>query len=678
MDAANPLLQDWKTPFGLPPFKAIRPEHFRPAYDVALREHQEEIAEIVENPVAPTFENTVDALELAGQRLNLIGGVFWNLTATDSTEELRAIERELSPILSRHFTAISLNPGLFARIAVLYEKRESLVLTSEQSRLLELTYKSFVRSGAQLQGADRARYAEINEKLANIEMQFSQNVLADETEFTFELDAADLVGLPDNVKAAFAQTARGRATAKPFAATLSRSSVEPFLTYAHRRDLREELFKAWIHRGGKEGATDNRPITAEILALRQEKARLLGYETFADYKLEPTMAEKPQAARDLLDSVWGPAKHKAAEECAALQQVADDEGANFKIAPHDWRFYAEKVRLARYTLDQAAISQYFPLDRMIEAAFYCAERLFGVTFKARVDLPVYHPDVQAFEVLDRDGGHIAIFLGDYYARDGKRSGAWMSNFRGQKKLGGKMRPVVVNVMNFPKPTPGKPTLLTQTEVQTLFHEFGHALHGMLSNVVYPSMSGTSTPTDFVEFPSQLFEYWAMQPAVLSLYARHHATGEPIPNEVIDRMTAGRHFNQGFGAVEFCASAYVDFLLHARGTSPANVEGAERDILAEIQMPAEIVMRHRTPHFSHIFSGDGYAAGYYSYLWSESLDADGFAAFEEAGDIFDAATAARLLEFVYAAGNQRDPKEAYIAFRGRPPRPEALLRKKGLA
>ena len=678
MDASNPLLTEWRTPFGLPPFSAIGPDHYRQAFDVAFREHEAEIATIADNPAPPTFENTIDALELAGETLTRVGGVFWNLAGTDSTEHLRAIERDISPVLARHFAAISLNEPLFLRVAALYENRDKLALSGEQKRLLDLTYKNFLRSGAQLLGADRALFAEMAEQLAELEMKFAQNVLADEESYVMALEEADLAGLSDAAKASAAQTAKDRNVVGPFALTLSRSSVEPFLSYGERRDLREELFNAWIARGAHDGETDNRCIVSEILELRRRRAQLLGYKTYADYKLEPTMAGAPAAALNLLDKVWVPARAQAGEECVALQKLADGEGANFRIAAHDWRFYAEELRFRDYDLDQSALSAFFQLENMIAAAFYCAERLFGLRFVARPDLPAYHPDVRVFEVLDRDDRHLAIFLGDYYARTGKRSGAWMSNFRGQRKLGGEMRPIVVNVMNFSKPSPNSPALLSLSEVTTLFHEFGHALHGMLSDVVYPSMSGTATPTDFVELPSQLFEHWALRPEILQKFARHHETGASIPQDIIDRVIAARTFNQGFATVEYCASVYVDFLLHFRPDAPHDVVCAEKEILGDIGMPPEIVMRHRSPHFSHIFAGEGYAAGYYSYLWSEALDADGFAAFEEAGDIFDPAVAKRLHDFVYSAGNQRDPNEAYRLFRGRKPEFDALLRKKGLA
>jgi peptidyl-dipeptidase Dcp len=676
MSAQNPLTDEWSTPFALPPFGQIATGHFPPAFAEALREHEAEIAAIAASPEPPTFANTIDALELAGRKLSRVADVFWNLTGTESTEALRAMERDISPLLTRHYTAISLNPVLFARVSALYERRETLPLDEEQARLLELTYKSFVRTGAMLEGANRERYAQIAEQLSELETGFAQNLLADETDFLFELEEGDLAGLAEDVKAAAAQTARDRNTAKPYALTLQRSSVQTFLSQSSRRDLRDELFRAWIARGENPGKTDNRPLIAQILALRQEKARLLGYETFADYKLEPTMAHEPRAASDLMDKLWAPALRRVEEERAALQQLVDAEGGNFALAAHDWRYYAEKLRVARYALDQTELSGYFQLENMIEAAFSCAERLFGLRFQRRADLPVYHQDVRAYEVTDQQGRHVAIFYGDYFARAGKRSGAWMSGFRLQKKLGGEQRPVIVNVMNFSKPSPDRPSLLTLSEVTTLFHEFGHALHGMMSDVVYPSLSGTSTPGDFVEFPSQLYEHWAMRPEVLAEYARHFETGAPMPQELIDRVVAARHFNQGFGTVEFLASALVDFKLHWRPDAPEDIGAEEAGILEQIYMPPFMVMRHRSPHFAHIFTGESYAAGYYSYLWSETLDADGFAAFEEAGDIFDPETARRLRDHVYASGNRRDPNAAYAAFRGRAPDTTALLRKKG--
>jgi peptidyl-dipeptidase Dcp len=656
----------------------IETEHYRSAFDVALQEHESEIAAIVGNHEPPTFTNTIEALERAGQILRRIGGIFWNLASTDSTEAIREIERAVSPILARHFNEISLNQDLFSRVATIYEQCGRLDLNAEQIRLLELTYESFVRNGARLNPAERERIAAIAETLATLELKFAQNVLADETNLVFELEESDLAGVPDDVKAAFARAAAIRNARRPFALTLSRSNVEAFLRHADRRALREEIFRAWTERGAREGITDNREICGQILALRAERAKLLGFSSFAAYKLEPTMAARTQAALDLLNMIWAPALARSVKEREALQATANSSGANFKIGPHDWAYYAEKVRVKDFDLGQSVLSSYFQLNKMVEAAFYCAERLFGLQFIQRLDLQAYHPDVRVFEVRDRSGRHLAIFLGDYYARAGKRSGAWMSYFRGQKKLDEEVRPIIVNVMNFSQPDQGRPSLLTLTEVITLFHEFGHALHGILSDVVYPSMSGTATPADFVELPSQLFEHWALRPEVLRKFAVHHETATPITQDLIEAITASRNFNQGFATVEYCAAAFVDLLIHGQAEPPKDVSAAEKDILSDLEMPSQILPRHRTPHFAHIFSGDSYAAGYYSYLWSEALDADAFAAFEEKCDIFDQDVAGRLHEYIYAAGNQRDPNVAYALFRGRKPEFAALLRKKGFS
>ncbi len=680
MSNENPLLAPFSTPFEIPPFAAIEPACFRPAFAAAMAEHDREIEAIATDSAGPTFANVIEALERAGKSLTRVGGVFWNLVSSDSNEALLAIEREISPLLARHYAAISLNATLFARIEKLYQTRETLGLSPEQARLLELTFKSFVRAGAKLEGAARARFSEIAERLASLGANFSQNVLADESRFLLALDEADLAGLPQNARHAAAALAGARKADKDFAFSLSRSSVEPFLTFAHRRDLRETLFKAWLARGENGGETDNRALIAETARLRAERARMLGYASFADYKLDNTMAERPDAVIDLLDKIWAPARAQAETERDNLQALAEREGANIRIAPHDWRYYAEKLRMERYDLDQSELSRYFQLENMIAAAFHVAGRLFGLSFAERPDLPRYHQDVRVYEVKDAQGEHVGLFFGDYFARPSKRSGAWMSAFRSQSNLDRRERPIVVNVMNFPKPGEGGASLLNLDEVITLFHEFGHALHGILSDVTYPSMAGTAVPRDFVEFPSQLFEHWALRPEILQKFALHAESGAPMPQATIDRIQAARCFNQGFASVEFLASAYADFFLHlGEGEDEAfDVDAFERETLRRIGMPAEIAMRHRLPHFTHIFSGDGYAAGYYSYLWSEVLDADGFAAFEEAGDIFDTATALRLREFVYAAGNRRDPKDAYAAFRGRAPDVEALLRKKGFA
>jgi peptidyl-dipeptidase Dcp len=503
-------------------------------------------------------------------------------------------------------------------------------------------------------------------------------VLADEKAYALILEEGDLSGLPDFARAAARAAAEERGHSGKYAITLARSSCEGLLQFSARRDLREKVFQAWVRRGENGGATDNRALIAEMVALRAERAKLLGFDSFADYRLDDMMAKTPAAARKLLDDVWTRARAKAGAERDALQKMVADEGGNFPLAPHDWRYYAEKRRKAEFNLDEAEIKPYFQLDKMIEAAFDTARRLFGLTFTA-VDVPLYHPDARAFEVKDADGRHVGLFIGDYYARASKHSGAWMTSLRDQEKLSGDVRPIILNVCNFSKPAAGEPALLSFDDARTLFHEFGHGLHGLLSNVTYPLLAGTSVPSDFVELPSQLYEHWLEVPEILHTYARHAGTGEPMPQALLDRLLATRTYGQGFATVEYTACALLDLELHARRELGALDVGAfERERLAALGMPAEIVMRHRLPHFQHLFSGGGYAAGYYSYLWSEVLDADAFEAFAETGDPFNPAVARRLRDFIYGAGNLRDPGEAYKAFRGRLPAVDALLKKRGLA
>ncbi|MFD1303320.1 M3 family metallopeptidase [Methylobacterium marchantiae] len=517
--------------------------------------------------------------------------------------------------------------------------------------------------------------------MAELGTNFSQNLLADEGAFILPLDGdGDLAGLPDFLLSAAASAAKDRGGEHGHVITLSRSLIEPFLVFSTRRDLREKAYQAWIRRGESGGATDNRTIIAEIVALRAERARLLGFDSFAHFKLSDTMAGSPDAAMDLLRNVWTPAHARAGTERDRLQALASAEGANIAIGPHDWRHYAEKLRRAEHDLDEGEIKPYLPLDGVIAASFDTAERLFDLRFEELIDFPRYHPDVRAWAVRNADGSEVGLFLGDYFARSSKRSGAWMSAFRSQERLNGTITPIIVNVMNFAKAPDGETPLLSFDDARTLFHEFGHALHGLLSNVTYPLLSGTAVAGDFVELPSQLYEHWLEQPQVLRAHAKHYRTGEPMPEELLKRLLAARAFNQGFSTIEYTASAIVDMTLHlsSAGENGLDVLAFEADALQRIGMPAEISMRHRSPHFAHIFSGDSYAAGYYSYLWSEVLDADAFDAFREAGDIFDRETAARLRKFVYGAGNLRDPGEAYIAFRGRLPSIDPLLRKRGLA
>jgi peptidyl-dipeptidase Dcp len=673
----NPFFREWTTAFALPPFEAIAPDHYKPAFDRALAEQTDEIEAIAGSPEGPTFANTIEALERSGALLKRVGGVFFNLSGSHTNDAIQAVEREMAPLLAKHRSSIFMNAALFRRVEALYGQKDSLNLTPEQARVLDRYHTIFVRAGARLNAEDKKRLAAITERLATLGTQFSQNVLADEKSYQLVLDGeADLAGLPSFLVEAAAQAAEERGLKGKYVITLSRSSIEPFLQFSTRRDLREQAFKAWASRGDAGGPTDNKGIIAEMVALRIERAKLLGYDTFADYKLADTMAKTPAAVLGLLNEVWTPARNRAMQERDDLQAQAQAQGDNIAIAPWDWRFYSEQVRLKRHSLDEATIKPYFQLDRIIEAAFETAHRLFGLGFEELQDFPRYHPDIRAWRVKDEAGQLVGIFIGDYFARSSKRSGAWMSSFRSQEKLTGDIRPIIVNVMNFAK---ADPALLSFDDARTLFHEFGHALHGMLSNVTYPLLSGTGVSTDFVELPSQLFEHWLSQPDILRTYATHYKTGESIPDALLDKLMAARNFNQGFATVEYLASAFVDIDLHSlTRVEDLDVSAFEKASLDKIGMPDEIIMRHRTPHFAHVFSGDGYSSGYYSYLWSEVLDADAFNAFEETGDAFSKDVAGKLKEFIYAAGNMRDPVEAYTAFRGRLPTPEALLAKRGLS
>ncbi|MBF9235212.1 M3 family metallopeptidase [Microvirga alba] len=676
---ANPLLRPWTTPFGLPPFESITPEHYKPAFDTALAEQQAEIAAIAADPAPATFANTIDALEKSGASLKRVGGVFFNLAGSHTNEAIQAVEREMAPLLAKHRNSIFMNEALFKRVDDLYRERESLGLDAEQARVLDRYHTIFVRAGARLGADEKKRLAAITERLASLGTQFAQNVLADEKSYRLVLDTeVDLAGLPSFLREAAAQAAEDAGLKGKHVITLSRSSIEPFLQFSSRRDLREQAFKAWAARGDAGGTTDNKAIITEMVRLRAERARLLGYETFADFKLADTMAKTPDAVLKLLNDVWTPARARAQQERDDLQAQAQSQGDNIEIEAWDWRYYADQVRMARHNLDEATIKPYFQLDRIIEAAFDTAQRLFGLNFQELKEFPRYHPDIRAWQVTDATGAPVGIFIGDYFARSSKRSGAWMSAFRSQERLSGDIRPIIVNVMNFAKGAPGEPSLLSFDDARTLFHEFGHALHGLLSNVTYPLLAGTSVSTDFVELPSQLYEHWLSQADILRRYATHYRTGEPMPEALLERLMAARNFNQGFATVEYLASAFVDIDLHRRTLSgDLDVSAFEKESLGKIGMPREIIMRHRTPHFAHVFSGDGYSSGYYSYLWSEVLDADAFTAFEETGDAFNKDMADKLKRFIYSAGNLRDPAEAYTAFRGRLPTADALLAKRGL-
>jgi peptidyl-dipeptidase Dcp len=670
----NPFFETWSTPFDLPPFDRIRAEHFPPAFDRAMAEHNAEIAAIIGSAGPPTFANTVEALERSARLLDRVSRVFFNLDSSNTNNELEAIARDYAPKLAQHQMQVALNERLFERIDALHSRRQTLGLAADQLRLLERYHLRLVRSGALLNPGQKARMAAIAERLAVLHTLFGQNVLHDERHWQLVLDRADLDGLPGFARAAAAQAAEERGFGGRWVVTLSRSSAEPFLTFSSRRDLRRTLWEAWTARGAHAGANDNRPLIHEIVTLRAEQARLLGYDNFAAYRLDDSMAKTAGAVEKLLLQVWGPAKAKARAELAKLENVAYGQGLNEPIEPWDWRYYAEKVRQAEYDLDEAEVKPYFVLDDMVQAAFDTARRLFGITFTERSDVPVYHPDVRVWEVRDSAGEHVGVFLHDNFARPGKRSGAWSSRYRDQETLDGAVAPIVVNNNNFAK---GDPTLLSFEDAETLFHEFGHGLHSLLSRVCYRSQSGTSVRRDFVEFPSQIFEHWMSAPETLRRYARHYQTGEPMPESLLRRLLAARTFNQGFATVEYTGSSLLDLELHCEpAPEKLDLVQFEREFLDRIGMPKEIGLRHRPAHFQHLFAGSGYAAGYYAYLWAEVLEADGFAAFVESGNVFDPELAAHL-KTIYSAGDTRDPMELYRAFRGRDPKIDALLEQRGL-
>ncbi|MDE3028643.1 MAG: M3 family metallopeptidase, partial [Paracoccaceae bacterium] len=662
----NPLLAPWTGPFALPPFAAIRDEDFSPAFDAALAEARAAVAVIAADPQPPTFANTIEALERADATLDRVGGVFFNLAGADSNPAREALQRDLAPKLSAWSSELVMNRPLFARVEALWQGRDKLGLTAEQMRVLTLYRRMFVRAGAQLQGAAAERLTSVKSRLAVLGTQFSQNLLAEERGWFMELTDADLEGLPEFVVASAKAAAEEKGLGGHII-TLNRSLIVPFLQFSPRRALRERAYEAWVARGANGNDHDNRAIAAETLGLREERAALLGYPSFAAYKLETEMAKTPAAVRDLLMRVWAPARARAEADADVLTVMMHADGINGALEAWDWRYYSEKRRVAEHDLDEAALKPYFQLDRMIDAAFDCAGRLFGLEFR-EVAGPFYYPDVRGWEVT-RGGRHVAVFLGDYFARGSKRSGAWCSAMRSQSKLSGEVRPIVVNVCNFAK---GAPTLLSYDDARTLFHEFGHALHQMLSDVTYSFISGTSVARDFVELPSQLYEHWLEVPKVLKTHARHYKTGAPMPEDMLARLLAASTYDQGFATVEYVASAIVDLAFH-EGAAPVDPMARQAEVLAGLGMPRAIRMRHATPQFAHVFSGDGYSSGYYSYMWSEVMDADAFEAFQEAGDAFDPATAARLEKFILSAGGSQEADDLYTAFRGRMPGVEALLR-----
>lgn len=674
----NPLLEKWNTPFEMPPFEQIKSAHFSEAFERALLRNQEEIAQIANNPDKPNFENTLVALEGSGELLNQTASVFFNLSSSHTSPEIQEIERVMAPKLAAHSAALFLNGPLFQRIEHIYSERNLLGLDAESVRLVERYHLDFVRAGAKLKDQDRVTFAQNTEKLASLFTAFSQNVLADEASFSLVLTQEDeLKGLPEFVRSAAQKMAkdRGITEANAHVITLSRSSLTPFMTFSERRDLRQTLWTAWCQRGENAGAHNNEEIMREILSLRLAQAKLLGYKDFSEYALADTMAGSAKAARDLLMRVWEPARLKALQEREDLKKLSGLED----LEAWDWHFWTERVRKEKFDLNEAEIKPYLQLSKLMEAMFYVAHKLFQINFKEVKDIAKYHETVTGWEVTDAHGQHVGLFLSDNFARSSKRSGAWMSTYRDPMHLKQSVRPIVVNNNNFSQGAEGKPTLLSLDDARTLFHEFGHGLHGLLSQVKYPRLSGTSVLRDFVEFPSQVYENWLMQPQILKQFATHADSGEPMPDALLKRILDAQTFNQGFATVEYVSSALVDLALHeTTELNGIDFKQFETATLKTIHMPPAIGMRHRLPHFSHLFSSNSYASAYYVYMWAEVLDADGFDAFLEAGDLFAAEPAKKLYEHIYSAGNKQEPMQAYVAFRGREPTVTPLLTKRGLA
>jgi peptidyl-dipeptidase Dcp len=673
----NPLLEEWRTPFGVPPFGDIKPEHYLPALRAGIARHRQELAAIGRRRAAPTFANTIEALDDSGELLERVSLVFSGVRAAETSDALQALAREVAPLLSKHTDDIYLDPALFKRVKAVHDGRQRLRLPPAAARLVEKTYRDFVRGGAALRPAGRDRLRQINQELALLAVRFEDNVLKETNGFRLVVErSADLAGLPEGLVAAAAQAAQAAGRPGRWVFTLHGPSVMPFLEHARRRALRERIFAAYVSRADHGDERDNKAVIATVAALRAEKAALLGYRTFADYVLAENMAQSPDGVRRLLDQVWPRALANARREAAALQAQIDAEKGGFRLAPWDWRYYAERLRKSRFDVDDEALRPYFALDQVRAGAFDVAQRLYGLKFRALEGLPTYHPEVRAFEVTEADGRHLGVLLVDYHPRPGKKSGAWMGYYRRPWVKGGaRVAPVVVNVGNFSRPAPGQPALLGADEVRTLFHEFGHALQGLLSQARYRKAGGL-IPRDFVELPSQVMENWAMEPAVLARYARHHRTGAPIPAALVRKLQAARAFNQGFVVTELAAAALLDMEWHTL-TSPRPVDTAafERQALAKIGLIPEIVVRYRSTYFSHVMGG--YAAGYYGYLWGQVLDADAFAAFKEAGDLFDPATARRFREQILEPGGSEDPAELYRRFRGRDPDVGPFLTRRGL-
>ncbi|HPN33402.1 MAG TPA: M3 family metallopeptidase [bacterium] len=673
----NPLLKEFKTPFGVPPFSKIKNEHYLPAIKEGIRLHQQEIAAIVNNPQPPTFANTIDALELSGRVLTRVTNVFDNMTSALTSEALQKIAEEASPLRSSHGDDIRLNAKLFQRIKAVYEQKESLGLTAEQEMVLTRYYREFVRGGANLEGAQQEQLRAINQELALLTLKFGDHVLKETNDYSLVISRPDdLAGLPPAMVAAAAEAAEERGHSGKWVFTLQAPSIFPFLQYADNRPLRRQIYEAYIRRGDNDNEYDNKKILSKIAALRVRKANLLGYPSHADFVLEENMAKKPENVYALLDQLWRPAKERSRREVADMQAIIDREKGGFQLQPWDWWYYAEKVKREKYALDEEALRPYFKLENVRSGVFSVAQKLWGITFTERKDIPVYHPDVRAFEVKEADGRHIGLLFVDYFPRASKRGGAWMSEYRGQQKLGGRQTPVIVNVGNFSKPTADRPALLSLEEVETMFHEFGHALHGLLSDCTYPMIAGTSVARDFVELPSQIMENWAFEPQVLRSYAKHYQSGAAMPDELIAKIEQSGQFNQGFATVEYLAASYLDMDWHTlREPIEHDATLFEQQSLARIGLIPEIASRYRSPYFRHIFSG-GYSSGYYAYIWAEVLDADAFQAFKENG-LFDQTYAAAFRKHILGAGGSEEAMTLYKRFRGREPNIEPLLKKRGL-
>ena len=678
--AENPLTVEWTGPYGgIPPFDKVKISDFEPAIEAGMAENLAEIDKIASNPEPATFENTIAAMERTGSTLERVMTIYGIWGGGMATPDYQIVQREMAPKLAAFNDTITQNEALFKRIEAVYNSPEKAKLTAEQQRLTWVRYTNFVRSGAKLDAGKKKRLGEINQSLAGLFTKFGQNLLAEENgQWVVLKDESDLAGLSQSLKDAAAAAAVSKKVEGAAGIILNtRSSVDPFLTDSTRRDLREKVWKMFINRGDNANEFDNNAIISEILQLRAERANLLGYKTHAHWRLENAMAKTPERTLELMETVWPAAIARVKEEVADMQALADKEGAKIRIEPWDYRFYMEKVRKAKFDLDQNEIKPYLQLDKIREAMFFVAGELFNFSFTPVTDVPVFHPDVTVWEVKDKTTGkHIGLWYFDPYARDGKRSGAWMNAYRSQERMDKEITTIVSNNSNFVKGKPGEPVLISWDDATTMFHEFGHALHGLSSNVTYPTLSGTAVPRDYVEFPSQLLEHWLSTPEVLQKYALHYQTGQPIPQALVDKIKKASTFNQGFATTEYLSSALIDMKLHLAGSQKIDPDKFEREALATLGMPKELVMRHRTPQFGHAFASDGYSAGYYSYLWSDVITADAFGAFTEGKGPYDKAVGKRLVDYIFSVGNTIDPAETYRKFRGRDPKVEALMKKRG--